>query len=248
MHFDNSGTNFYVSAFSTDGSPYSRRVKQFELSTAWDISTKGFSTNTIDGGNILEFDIKLSTSGDSVWGTTNSTGSRSYVLTTPFDISTHVIVNAQNSGVTGIEPGSETIALRWVPTGAGNQATPVIEKYSMTNWDASTLALESSVDYTATMPGSLAFHVSDNGLKAYGMLNRLTADFIINEYSFGTAWDISTLTLDSTTTVDTADAAKEDSMDLFVSPTGHKLFVLTSAFTTGGAPTASIAKIYEYDL
>jgi hypothetical protein len=184
------GLNMYVNGFVGDD------VNQYTLSTAWDVSTatyvRVFSTGAQDSAPV---DILFKPDGLSMFimGNTNDTVFQ-YTLSSAFDISTASYASKSFS-VTSQESNPQGFWFK--PDGTImyviGQTNDTVYQYNLgTAWDVSTASYASisfSVQTQESAPTQV--NLSSDGLTMW--ITGATGDDI-NEYSLGTAWNVSTAT------------------------------------------------------
>ena len=184
------GLNMYVNGFVGDD------VNQYTLSTAWDVSTatyvRVFSTGAQDSAPV---DILFKPDGLSMFimGNTNDTVFQ-YTLSSAFDISTASYASKSFS-VTSQESNPQGFWFK--PDGTImyviGQTNDTVYQYNLgTAWDVSTASYASisfSVQTQESAPTQV--NLSSDGLTMW--ITGATGDDI-NEYTLGTAWNVSTAT------------------------------------------------------
>lgn len=190
LFFSPDGLNMYVNGSSGDD------VNQYTLSTAWNVSTASyvrvFSTSSQDSAPA---DIFFKPDGLSMFimGGTNDTVFQ-YTLSTAFDISTasyaskSFSVTTQEATPQGLWFKSDGTVMYVVGT-----TSDTVFQYNLgTAWDVST-ASYSGISFSVTSQESSPNQVnlSADGTKMW--ITGSTGDDI-NEYTLGTAWNVSTAT------------------------------------------------------
>jgi DNA-binding beta-propeller fold protein YncE len=229
LSFKPDGTKMYIVGDTGND------VNEYDLSTAWDISTASYLQNfsvaaqeTVPNGVFFKPDgLKMyicGTAGDDV---------NEYDLSTAWDISTASYL--QNFSVSAQETVPQGLFFK--PDGlkmyiCGTTGDDVNEYDLSTAWDISTASYlqNFSVSAQETTPTDLFF--KPDGLKMY--ICGLTGDDV-NEYDLSTAWDISTASYLQNFSVAAQDT---DPYGLFFKPDGLKMYILG---VVGDA-------VYEYDL
>lgn len=210
VRFDNinTGTNqVYDVAIKPDGTKLftleritstNARLKQQDLSTAFDISTHGSITSSLDT-NIFQ------TSGFTYGFTFGDNGNKLYLgnvlaevceidLGSPWDLGQGRTV------VQTVDVGSRTNGIFWKPDGtvfyfADDSVNKITSKTVSTPWDLSTIT---STGYSADLGLSanisegapFDLHISNDGLKIY-IVGAITDK--IYQYNLSTAWDITSV-------------------------------------------------------
>jgi hypothetical protein len=183
------GLNMYINGTTGDD------VNQYTLSTAWDVSTatfvRLFSTASQDSA---PNDIFFKPDGLSMFilGQTNDTVFQ-YTLTSAFDISTasyaskSFSVTTQESTPTGLWFKSDGTVMYVI-----GSANDTVFQYNLgTAWDVSTASYASISFVVSQETGPNQVNLSADGLTMW--IVGTTGDDI-NEYTLGTAWNVSTAT------------------------------------------------------
>ena len=240
--FSTTGYSLYV---LDDLNATNRGVRQYTLSTPWEVSSAGFTTFfNVNSQETSPASVGFSTGGDKMYVLgLSGVDITEYNLSNPWrvDSATHVTqsssLSSQGSNPNGmfIKPDGKSI---WIVNGTTNAS--IIYEYGLrTPWSISTLyynnkfiRLSETGELNAT-----GIYFDDNGKSFY--LTGTTLDRVW-KYNLATAWDITTATIDrqSTWLVNQSNGLLEGSPGgLCISPLGHKLYVSG----TGG-------QVYEYDL
>jgi DNA-binding beta-propeller fold protein YncE len=191
IKFKDDGTKVYMVGHTSDN------IRQYSLSTAWDISTASFDTKSLAVGTQdgVPNDLTFSSDGTKAYtlGDTNNTIYQ-YTLTTPWDVSTgsyaskSFLVGTQEGNPTGLAFGDN--GTKCYVIGVGNDT---IYQYGLTTaWDISTASYSSkffSVTTFEANPQALQFKSDGTQVYVIGTTNRFVYSFTL-----GTAWDISTAT------------------------------------------------------
>jgi sugar lactone lactonase YvrE len=190
LFFSPDGLNMYVNGSSGDD------VNQYTLSTAWNVSTASyvrvFSTSSQDSAPV---DIFFKPDGLSMFimGQTNDTVFQ-YTLSSAFDISTasyaskSFSVTSQEASPTGLWFKSDGTIMYVIGT-----TNDTVYQYNLgTAWDVSTASYASiSFSGASQETGPTQVNLSADGLKMW--ITGVNGDDI-NEYTLGTAWNVSTAT------------------------------------------------------
>lgn len=190
--FSPDGTRMYIS-FYGGGVEIFQPPEQYNLSTAWDISTavpkvKKFylgSQESVPNGMYVKPDgtkmYIVGSTGDDV---------NEYDLSTAYDVSTasynqNFSVSAQETAPQGIEFKPDGTKMYVVGTTGDD-----INEYDLsTAWDVSTASYNQNFSVSAQETSPIAVRFKPDGTKMF--VTGYTGDDV-NEYSLSTAWDIST--------------------------------------------------------
>tara|TARA_R110000803_G_scaffold61660_3_gene121625 strand:- start:1627 stop:2781 length:1155 start_codon:yes stop_codon:yes gene_type:complete len=228
ISFKTDGTKMYIVGYAGDD------VNEYDLSTAWDISTasylQNFSVGTQEG---FPYGLFFKPDGTKMYITGEAGNDvNEYNLSTAWDVSTasyvqNFSVSAQITGTTGVffKPDGSVMYV----IGFGNLDT--VNQYSLsTAWDISTASYVQNfnVGTQENTPHGLFF--KPDGLSMY--VTGLSGDDI-NEYNLSAAWDISTATFLQNFSVAAQDTSPTEA---FFKTDGSKMYVL-------GAATD---KVYQY--
>jgi hypothetical protein len=210
-------------------------VNEYDLSTAWDISTavflQSFSVSSQDGSvtgvSFKPDGLKMYILGqisDSVY---------EYDLSTAWDISTAVFL--QSFSVTTQE--SNPFAMHFKSDGlkmyvSGPISQDVHEYDLSTAWDISTAVFLQSFSVSAQDTNPYGVFFKPDGTKMYIMG---AAGVDINEYDLSTAWDISTAVYLQLFSTATEDAGPKG---VFFKPDGSKVYIMGNSGDS----------VYEYNL
>lgn len=187
-----SGTNNYAPAYSEDGTKLyynsAADVRQYTLSTPFDISTATDSGKTFGLGQIA-YGFDFSTDGTKLFTASRGTQTlRQHSLSTPWDISTASYVKqvSLNSGVLqDIAVASDGSAIFYIAGG-------VIYKLVLsTAWDV-TGATTSATSFNPGGAGAIGLAITRGGAKM--LMNTYQAN-AIREYTLSSAFSLSSPTL-----------------------------------------------------
>ena len=214
-------------------------VYEYDLSTAWNISTASFLQNvsvavqeTAPEGVFFKDDgtkmYIVGGLGDAVY---------EYDLSTAWDISTAVWpaptsdyfnVSAQETGPTGLffKPDGTKVYI------VGSLGDAVYEYDLSTAWDISSASYLQNFSVSAQETGARGVFFKPDGIKMY--VTGSSGDDV-NEYTLGIAWDISTASYLQNFSVAVQNTFPTD---LFFKPDGLKMYVVG----------ATADAVYEYDL
>ena len=186
--FGDSGTKMYVMGGTSD------RVYQYNLTTAWDVTTASYTGNSllVTSQDANPTGLFFDNSGTKLYvvGTTTDTVYQ-YTLSTAWDIST-----ASYASLSFSVAGQETVprALFFKPDGTkmfviGRTGDDVNEYDLSTAWDVSTASFaQVSANVGEANPSGLWF--KDDGTKMYVTGNSTDT---VREFTLSTAWDVSTI-------------------------------------------------------
>ena len=229
MFFKPDGTKMYVVGSLGDD------VIEYDLSTAWDISTASYLQNffvwsqeSSPAGLFFKPDgtkmYVLGSSGDDV---------NEYDLSTGWDISTasylqNFSVSAQDTSPTGIffKPDGTKMYI------SGNTGDDVNEYDLSTAWDISTASYLQNFSVAAQETSPTGIFFKPDGTKMY-VVGYITD--AVNEYSLSTAWDVTTASYVQNFSV----LAQESFVEgIFFKSDGTKFYIVGTTTDT----------IYQYDL
>jgi len=250
FYIGDSGTKMYVMVYG-GGTVANALVYQYNLSTAYDISTASYAsktgaTGTIAGGYNLGF--TMSTDGTKAYVNqfTGGTTGRilQYTLSTAWDISTMSYASKLYDYSALVGGGSSGRSIKFKPDGTKAYIVSVslnriFQVELSTAWDISTASYSSTNYTTSTSPFDLEFN--SDGTKAF--VNHYIDEYIL-QYSLSTAWDVSTMSSDSTT----LDYSSQSTTIYYLSfsPNGGDLFLQGDAdaevyqYLTGAIPTLTL--------
>ena len=221
LWFKPDGTKMYVLGPSSD------QVREYDLSTAWDISTasysQGFSLTSPTNYEAASRGLWFKSDGTGMWVSgTSGDGIDEFSLSTAWDVTTasHVqYLNTQSASIkssAGATGTAETspMAIFFKPEGdkffmVGNGQDKVhTYKVGVKYLDVSSEELN---------PNSISF--KSNGTKLY-ILGSSGDD--INEYNLSTAWDVSTASYNQTFSVNAQETTPQG---MFFKPDGTKVYI-----------------------
>ena len=178
--FKSDGTRMFVFDFSNKG------VFQYNLSTAWDVSTASYSNTslTLTTGS-SGFDLDFSTDGTKFIVTWRGSGSKVvlYNMSTAWDISTASFgseTGSLSSQITSNFPTSGTLNANGTRLFVADYSTGYIYQYSLsTAFDLSTASYDSvsfRITTAFTNPSKMSLSFSPDGTKMYSIAapNRIT--------------------------------------------------------------------------
>jgi DNA-binding beta-propeller fold protein YncE len=224
LFFKSDGTKVYVTGNSSDN------IAEYNLSTAWDVSTGSFSQarSCKSDNSVMTAPQGLFFKPDGtkvyVTGSTSDVVAE-YDLSTAWDVSTmshnqNFSVASQEATPAGVffkDDGSKMYVVGFTSDN--------INEYGLTTaWDVSTASYSQafSVNSQETAPRGLSF--KDDGTKMY--IAGSNGDDI-NEYDLSTAWDISTATFNQN--YKEVDPVEGVLQDLYFKPDGTKYWIIGTA-------------------
>jgi sugar lactone lactonase YvrE len=212
------GTKLYITGYNGDS------VDEYNLSTAWDISSASASQVFYVGSqDTIPTDVFFKSDGTKMYICGyNDQDINEYSLSTAWDISTasysqNFSISSQDTLVTGVffKPDGTKMYI------TGDTNNNVFQYGLTTAWDISTASYESkSVASQGTAPQQLSFN--GDGTKLF-ILDSSGTDSVY-QYSCSTAYDVSTATYDSVSfAVNSQDTTPNG---LFFKDDGAKMYVL----------------------
>jgi DNA-binding beta-propeller fold protein YncE len=254
--FDGSGQNFFSiiseetaltgGTFKPDGTKMyiigtqNRNVNEYNLSTAWDVSTASHVQSfSVQSQDLSPKEVQFKTDGTKMYVAGDSGNDiNEYDLSTAWDISSasysqNFSVSSEGTSPTGLYFKGDGTKM-YVSDSAGDE----VNEYDLsTAWDVSTASYNQrfSVSGQDTTPRGVVFRDdggSDDGKKMY-IVGDSGND--INEYTLTTAWDISTASYSRNFAVSSQDT---NPCGVFFKNDGSDMFVF-------GSKTKSV---YKYDL
>ena len=192
IFFKPDGTKLYTCGFSND------TVTEYDLSTAWDISSAAFNQSfSISGQEGSSRQVFFKPDGTSMYiiGVISDTVHQ-YTLSTAWDISSasyaskSFSVNSEDTAPAGLSFKSDGTKMYVSGSSSGNNN---VYQYTLsTAWDVSTASYD-SVSFTATGVSALrGVWLSSDGTYMY-LVDGTTID--VSKATMSTAWDISTASM-----------------------------------------------------
>ena len=225
--------DWHVLAFNTNGTkliswdPADSKLKSYNLSTAWDIST--ISTSAGAQSSISTADLygaTISADGTKLIGYVNANGYvYEYTMSTPFDVTTLT----SNGNTNSLGGAGTSNAFNWfVKPGTYDTAYVVINrhlyKYTFTGGSIITGTVTRDANYLDLDPGNTKSYINNgqiqfkpDGTEFY--IGQAT-DSIIERWTLSTAWDITTATKSSDYV--SSVAAKS----IWLKPNGEKIYYI----------------------
>lgn len=228
IFFKPDGTKMFVVGSGSD------RVREYGLSTAFDLTTASYTTfKSVSGQETNPCGLAFKSDGTKMYivGTVNDTVFE-YDLSTAWDVSTATynsvsfVVN-QSSAPTGIDFKSDGTKMYVCFSSNGTTYQFALS----TAWDLSTASIETGKQFD--------FGTYDQGIrfKSDGLqIMRVTSNTLANPrsnlyvYPLSTAWDISTVGSSTSTTTAFSGGTNQYLTGLFVSSDGTKVFVTGNEF------------------
>jgi hypothetical protein len=187
--FKTDGTKMYITGL------IGQDINEYNLSTAWDISTASYNQNFVPSGQLTEpASVFFKSDGTKMYILASGAGEldvNEYNLSTAWDISTSSFsqafdISSQDTSPQGLSFKSDGTKMYML----GATGDDVNEYSLSTAWDISTASYSHnfSVSSQDTLPSGITF--KSDGTKMY-MVGRGTSD-AVHEYDLSTAWDVST--------------------------------------------------------
>ena len=219
LFFKPDGTKLY-----TVGQSSGRRVREYDLRIAWDVSTASYLQNfAVSSQETSPTDIFFKPDGTKMY-IIGSSGDdiNEYDLSTAWDISTASYL--QNFSIQPQETAPESIFFK--PDGTkvyilGNYGNDVIEYNLSTAWDVTTASYLQNFSISAyeTSPTGLFFKPDGTRMFVAG-----DSGNDINQYDLSTAWDVTTASFNSVAY--TLTQFETNPTGLFFHPEGTKLYII----------------------
>ena len=231
LTFKPDGTRIYIAMTHND------RVNQYNLSTAWDISTASYDDNFDTQSQVSRLkDVKFNTDGTKMYaadseGTTDNTIYQ-YSLSTAWDVTT-ASYDSKSYNFSSVLTGSELGCFVFNADGSAvylseHHPNRKIYQFSLsTNFDISTATYSNkNLDFASEAVGRPYFQFTDDGTKLFMINTFHSSGFVgkIYEYSLTTAYDISTASHTSVTYTPSSVATGKSG--LAFKPDGTKMFIL----------------------
>jgi len=216
IEFKPDGTKLYHTGFGSD------KVYEYDLSTAWDVSTATYSQSfSVATQETFPYAVRFSSNGSYMFvlGTTNDTIFR-YYLSTAWDISTASVSGSGFSVAT-----QETVPVDFYFKSDGTKVwvtgstTDYVYEYTMSvAWAVHNASYSGNSFLIGGNPSGLSF--KSDGTKMFA----ITADFV-KDYSLSTAWDVSTASLNSSTQIWGGKWGLNTIYGLYIKSDGTKLYI-----------------------
>lgn len=216
MTFKPDGTKVWIVGSSTDS------VDEYDLSTAWDVSTLSHAGN----------DISISLNPEAIWFKPD--GSAFYVAQNGNYIY-QWIVGQKQFFLRSEESTPNTVFFKTDGTKmyiCGQNGDEINEYDLSTAWDVETATYNQNFSLSSQDGTPMSMYIKSDGTKFY--MSGSSGDDI-NEYDFGTAWDVSTLSYSQNFSVSAKETHPEG---LDFKPDGTKMYICGN----------SSDSVHEYDL
>ena len=222
--YGDSGNKLYTCQGNSD------RIYQYTLSTPYDSSTLVYDNKTITlVGEISQdpLSIEFNPTGTRMFITGNNNSVYTFLLLTPWDITSWQTPFTSNKALDGITP---TTGVHFSDDGTkmvSCQLTGTVSTYTLVSaFDPSTMVTPAanSIDLSATDNEWSGVHLSTDGTKMY-LTGRQNA--LLYQYALSPAWDVSTATF--TKSIDISFGAAVDVEDVTFNPAGTELYILGSS-------------------
>lgn len=222
------GTKIYTLEFVVSGNA---RLKEQNLSTAWDISTHGSTTSSLDTNTVqsnFTYSFKFVDNGSKIYFSDTEANITQVNLATAWDLSsTRTVIRT-------VDVGSRANGIFWKPDGtvfyyidALNDR--VYSKTVSTAWDLSTItstsqSIEFDLSTTLNEGNSYDLYLSPDGTKIY--IIGTTTDKV-HQYNLSTAWDITSFSgaADKELSVSTQETSP---LGITFSPDGTHMYITGS--------------------
>ena len=222
IFFKTDGTRMYVQGLAFD------RIRQYDLSVAWDISTAVEVGHAVTGTNFENVYIKPD--GTKFWDHNTTDDIYQYSMSTPWDITTETPINnkdhVSNNAIAFSPDGTKFYLATTHP------AAQLYEYDLSVAWDTNTSSLVQTADWVPPHVGAQGLVFNPNGT---GLI--ISNTDLLYEFSLSTPWDISTWAF-----VQSVDLGAINLGKIYMSPDGTKLYAIV---LTGGV---SADQLYEYNL
>lgn len=222
LTFKPDGTKMYL--VGTDGDD----VNEYDLSTAWDISTASFNdvSSSLVNFDALFESIVFKSDGSIMYLLGRSRDSiQSFDLSTPWDITTVSVRNPSKDYLDVSSVQNSPLGITFKPDGTelyvlGTQNDRVHQYTLSTPWDITSggTPAQKNLGSNSTFPTDITF--KPDGTKMY-VTDGGGDD--IDEFNLSTAWDVTTATYSQRFSVASQDTGPQD---LEFKPDGTKVFVL----------------------
>jgi len=203
-----------------------KNVSEYNLSTAWDISTASHNQNfSVNSQSAAPLDVFFKSDGTKMY-VSGSGSIFEYDLTTAWDVSTASLNDSES--ILRDSGGSSNGGVFFKPDGtkffvATTRYDRVYQYDVSTAWDITTASADTPTNYfnvypEENFPQGLAFKADGTKLYIIG-----STDDEINEYNLSTAWDITTASYNQNFSVY---AQETGPSDLFFKPDGLKVYIV----------------------
>ena len=231
MAFNSNGTKMYIMCLSNN------TVYQYNLSTAWDLSTATYASlnKSVSAQSTYSRGLAFNSTGTIMYIANNADAFiYQYNLSTAWNVSTASYASVRKE----LTDGGQDIGLHFSPDGKkmyhGNVNSGGFSQYNLsTAWNVSTAMFFANLRVATASYDPTGFAFNSNGTKLY--IGDIYAD-VIHQYKLSTAWDLSTATYD--TLGISVSAQSKNPHGLAISSDGTKMFITDTTTDT----------VYQYDL
>lgn len=221
--------NTYANFWKPDGlklfvSGSFAKVIQYELTTAWDLSTASF-VSTKSSYSSKNTGLAFKADGTAFYVMDNSDVIYQYNMSTAWTISTAPSAPSVQLSITSTETNSQSLVFK--PDGTQFYVTGysgAVHTFTMTTaWDISTASFSST--QTTGVPSSIrAFTLNSNGTSAYFV----DSNEVFVERALSTAYDFSTLSTTNSSTINLF-SELDNAFGIFLTSDGSELYVSNDA-------------------
>ena len=223
VRFKSDGTKMFVVGATDDD------VNEYDLSTAWDVSTATYSQNfSVASQDTIPTGVDFSPDGTKMYISGNSNRKLfQYTLSTAWDLSTasyaskSIASHSNSVGDVFIRPDGTSIY-------EVNNVADVVNQYDMTTaFDLSTASYTAQISVSSqeTIPTALTFSADGTKMLVAGQVGD-----DINQYTLSTAWSVSTATFDNNPFSTTSQAGNPAGITF--KDDGTKLYMVSNASDT----------------
>jgi hypothetical protein len=221
------GTNLIAMAFSSDGTKCyvvveNDKVYQYNLTTAWDISTASYASKSYTHSLANPKGIFFKSDGTEMYlAQFNGSITRRYPLSTAWDIST---VGSQDQSLSTVLNQDLFISSDGTQLFVSDNAGDVYSYEMSTGWDLTTASSITNVN-PSDINVITGLHFSSDGTIMYA--TSWTANGEVKEYALSTAWDLSTLSF--TRSYSTSSVTGDNQQGIFWSTDGTQYYILSAS-------------------
>ena len=237
MYMKSDGTKMYLS--SSGSGTYTDSIIEYDLSTAWDISTASYNANisvasqdtTPYGVYIADDSNDTDSYGKTMFVLGRATGSvYQYTLSTAWDVSSATYASKSFDFTTQVTlPATGFFfksdgSIMYVMESTASDNVNVYQYNLTTSWDVSSAVYSGNI-YAINDGLSASLFFTSDGKEMYHNVysNASGSQDIVRKHTLSTAWDISTASVSS----ETLDVSGQDTSpySLWFKPDGSKLYV-----------------------